>query len=470
MAHVGQATSPRRLCPETEMQVMMIHATTRTAKKSKLLNDSLFVPFFIVLLLYFFGPVSFSVFYVEAALWFIAILILLKVSINTGKARASYEQAPDLSHDRIIIKYYTYLSAPISAAAAYYVYWLYGQGTSVNVVLTNTAGVREITAGSDITKQIAAIFAYQAYGYIPILLTKWRHRFPMYVNALMAGAIVLMALAVVLQAGRTFFLVAGAIGYATFMVSSKVTKNDRSAKGKGRISNVLLYVGVGIAAILGAVAIYLIGIQRVSSAEIANTLHTADYRYFGATLKRIAPDASYFFTVIFHYIAGPWSNFNIAIVSDTDIYRWSAGPFEAIAARFSDRTDLILSGARADNYKRYIMLGGQPTGWRTGFGNVLDWYGFLGMILYIIFIGYASGRLLVKARSSQSLIALLKAVWTITFLLMCLFYFPSDSIFWVNLVQIFLIIPLLVLLFGSKRQPVRSRHGHRLAPRPVLPR
>lgn len=445
------------------MQIMMNHATPRTPKKSKLLNDSLFVPYIVVLLLYFLGPVTFSVFYVEAALWFITILILLKVSINTGKARALYEPAPDLAHDRIIIKYYTYLSVPISAAAAYYVYWLYGQGTSVDVVLTNTGEVREITAGADITKQIAAIFAYQAYGYIPILLTKWRHRFPMYVNAMMAGAIVLMALAVVLQAGRTFFLVAGAIGYATFMVSSKVTKDAKSAKGKGRVSNVLLYVGVGIAAIFGAVAIYLIGVQRVSSAEIANTLHTADYRYFGATLKRIAPDASYFITVIFHYLVGPWSNFNIAIVSDTDFYRWSAGPFEAIAARFSDGYDSAFFGARADNYKRYIMLGGQPTGWRTGFGNVLDWYGFLGMILYTIFIGYAAGRLLVKARSSQSLIALLKAVWTITFLLMCLFYFPSDTIFWVNLAQIFLITPLLVLIFGSRRQPAKLHHRHRLA-------
>ena len=331
------------------------------------------------------------------------------------------------------------------------------------MVLTNTGEVREITAGSDITKQIAAIFAYQAYGYIPILLTKWRHRFPIYVNAMMAGAIVLMALAVVLQAGRTFFLVAGAIGYATFMVSSKVTKDAKSAKGKGRASNVLLYVGVGIAAIFGAVAIYLIGVQRVSSAEIANTLHTADYRYFGATLKRIAPDASYFITVILHYLVGPWSNFNIAIVSDTDFYRWSAGPFEAIAARFSDGYDSAFFGARADNYKRYIMLGGQPTGWRTGFGNVLDWYGFLGMILYTVFIGYAAGRLLVKARSSQSLIALLKAVWTITFLLMCLFYFPSDTIFWVNLAQIFLITPLLVLIFGSRRQPAKLHHRHRLA-------
>ena len=59
------------------MQIMMNHATPRTPKKSKLLNDSLFVPYIVVLLLYFLGPVTFSVFYVEAALWFITILILL---------------------------------------------------------------------------------------------------------------------------------------------------------------------------------------------------------------------------------------------------------------------------------------------------------------------------------------------------------------------------------------------------------
>ncbi len=432
-------------------------------KRNRITRDYLFLPFITALILYFVGPVAFSSFYIESALWFFVILIILKVSINSGKAKAFYESPPNLADDRIIIGYYKYLSIPIASAAAYYVYWLYGQGTSVEVVLTNTGEVREITAGSDITKQIAAIFAYQAYGYIPILLTKWRHRFPLYVNAIMSAAILLMALAVVLQAGRTFFLVSGAIGFATFMVSSNTANGSETNRQGHKFSNVMLYLGVGIAVIVGAIAIYLIGVQRVSSTEIATTLHSAEYRYFGASLKKIAPDASYFITVIFHYLVGPWSNFNLAIVSDMDFYRWSAGPFEAIAARFSDGQDSSFTGVRADNYKRYIMLGGQPTGWRTGFGNILDWYGFLGMLIYTCFIGYAAGRLLIKARSSHSLVSLLKAVWTITFLLMCLFYFPSDTIFWVNLAQIFIITPLLIIVFGSRRRRVAPNIQHRMA-------
>ncbi len=420
--------------------------------KRHLLHDRLLAPYLIVLSIFFVGPLDFSALYAKAALWLLIILMLLKLFISFGKAAALRGPVPDLENDEVIIGYYKYFALPIFAGAAYYVSWLYGQGTNVELVLTKTGEVREITAGTDITKQVAAVVAYQAYGYIPILLTDWRNRFPLYVNAIMAAAIVLMALAVVLQAGRTFFLVAGAIGCATFMVSSKVSKKKEATKRRSWLSSILLYLGIGVATILAGLAIYLIAVQRVTSTEIAITLSNTDYRYLGESIKKLSPSAAYFFTVLFHYLVGPWSNFNIAITVDTDVFRWSMGPLEAIAARFSSDYDAFFSESRAVNYSRYLMLDGQETGWRTGFGNVLDWYGFFGLVVYTCFIGYVAGRLMVKARLSQSLIALLKAVWAITFLFMCLFYFPTDSIFWVNLALTFIIMPLLAKVLGSRRR------------------
>jgi hypothetical protein len=413
----------------------------------------------IAIALYLIGPVIFSRVYTEAIVWFVILVAILAISAFFGEKSVTYDVFPPAkSGDDIVIGYFKFMALPILAGAVYYVNWLYSQGTSIDMVVLNTGQVREITSGSDLSKQIAAIMAYQAYAYIPILLSNWRHRFPLRINTIMAVAVALMALAVVLQAGRTFFLVGAVLAAAVYVVSPKVPK-DAAAQQKKWHSSILLYCGAGIVAIVGGMTIFVIGVQRVSSEEIAIVLHTAEYRYFGDWFATNSPTVAYFSTVVFHYLVGPWSNLNIAIVAETDFARWSYGPFEAIFSRFSEGYDPGYSGSALDSYKRYLMLGGQPTGWRTGYGNVLQWYGFLGFVIYAIFIGFFTGRLMCRASNSKSLVAFLKAVWAVAFFLMCLFYFPSDTIFWVNLTLVFAVLPMLISVLTPRRRQSKAR-GH----------
>ncbi len=414
-------------------------------------RDILLLPYAIAIALYLIGPVTFSSIYAESILWFFALFAMLSISAFFGKKSVNHDPSSAASGDDVVIGYFKFMAAPILAGAAYYVNWLYDQGTSIDMVTMNTGQVREITSGSDLSKQIAAILAYQAYGYIPILLTHWRHRFPLYINAMMVVAVALMALAVVLQAGRTFFLVGVALAAAVYMVSPKDAKGAYVRRKKW-YSNILLYIGLCVVTIVGAITIFVIGVQRVSSDEIAIVLVNAEYRYFGDWFTTNSPTVAYFSTVVFHYLVGPWSNLNIAIAAETDFFRWSYGPFEAILARFSDGYDASYSGITLDSYRRYLMLGGQPTGWRTGFGNVLQWYGFAGLVIYPLFIGFFTGRLICCAKKSESLIAFLRAVWVVAFFLMCLFYFPSDAIFWVNLTLVFAIFPILVAVLPPRRR------------------
>lgn len=455
-------------CKESVAAYIEVRRTLETETES-LMNSRrniLILPYVFAIILYLIGPVTFSRIYLEAIIWFGLILTMLKISAMFGQRNAAHHLVAKPSSDDLVIVYFKLMSVPIFAGAAYYVIWLYSQGTSLDMVMLNTGEVREMTAGSDLSKKIAAILAYQAYAYIPVLLTNWRHRFPFYINAIMAGAIALMALAVVLQAGRTFFLVAAALAGATYMVTLGAARRA-DFRRKAWYSNILLYVGVGFVAIAGGVAIYIIGVQRVSSMEIATVLHSAEYRYLGDWIKSESPSTAYFSTVIFHYLVGPWSNLNIAILAETDFARWSAGPFEVISARFTDRYDVGYAGTSLESYKRYLMLGGQPSGWRTGFGNILQWYGFLGMVIYAVFIGYVTGNLMYRAKNSQSLLAFLKAVWAVAFFLMCLFYFPSDTLFWVNLTLVFVVLPTLVAVLTPRRLPARTHRQYgagRVAP------
>lgn len=408
-------------------------------------------PYLFFIILYAFGPIAFPNPFLKSVIFVLVIFTFIMLFMSLGVSSALNTTKAPKNYDHQIIKYFKYASLPILLSSSYYVYWLYSKGTSIDVVLTSTGEVREMTAGSDFGKQVAGLLAYQSYGYIPILVTKWRRYFPFYVNVIMTAAIGLMALAVVLQAGRSFFLVAGSIAYATYLITSNVSGTSTNSENASVVRRLLIYLFACFAAISTISIIYLIGVQRVSSVEISNTVLYAEYRYFNEFFKSLPSNIAYFMTAVFHYAAGPWSNFNIAIAVENGIFRWSAGPLEAIIVRFSEGGGADVSVARLDNFRRYLSLGGEPTGWRTGFGNVLDWYGPIGVIVFACFISFIASRSLVAARLFETLTSLLRATWVVAFFIMCLFYFPSDTVFWVNLTHLFVVIPILAMIFRSKR-------------------
>ncbi len=395
----------------------------------------LVLPYALLLLLYAFGPVSFS--QLSAVTFSIVVLgaslFLLFLNIGAKTVRLSGGAIP--RRDQFVISWYTFASPIILLSSAFLVFWIHSKGGSLDMVLTETGEVREITRGTDPAKQIAALFAYQAYGYIPIMATKWRERFPKYVNLIMLIAIFLMAWAVVLQAGRTFFLVVPALIYAAYVASPRILRKQFKS------DIFLLFLGGGLF-LAGSFVVYIIGVQRVSVLEITNTLQSSEYRYLKSFFESLDDRNAYFFTVVFHYLVGPWSNFNIAILSEAGFARWSFGPLEAVFSRFIDMSAWPVSASRAESLNNYAQLGGQLTGWRTGFGNVLIWYSFSGLAIFVPALGFIVGRTYRLSQTTSSIFFFLRATWILAFFFMCLYYFPSNSIFWVNIVFLFFVVPL----------------------------
>ncbi|MEM9474848.1 MAG: hypothetical protein AAGA71_06120 [Pseudomonadota bacterium] len=281
-----------------------------------------------------------------------------------------------------------------------------------------------------------ALFAYQAYGFIPILITKHRQKFSKVTNLLMLASIGLMAYAVLLQAGRTFFIVSGILAFACFVCLSRSDRRDMFRDAYVRLGCLMVIL-------LGGAAIFIIGTQRVNIIEIQNTLNGTEYRYFESFFLHAQESSAYFVTVTLHYLAGPWNNLNILFQSDVGVLRLSYGPLENVIGRFLPGQAFTLHPDRAETLRNYINNGGQLSGWRTGFGNVLIWYGWLGLFPFTYILAFVMGRTFRLARASGSLFHFCQAAWVFSVFYMCAFYFPSDSIFWINLTLFFLMIPFL---------------------------
>lgn len=396
---------------------------------------ALTVPYIIVLLIYLVGPVSFSPLYIGT----LAILTLSFFSFYfffvAARARVSVLPENVGLKDDVIRQWYSNLAPVILISSVLLLYWITSRGSSLELLLTETANLREATHGTDPIKQILVIFAYQAYGYIPILFSHWRRDFRRATNVYMAIAIVVMAFCVILQAGRTFFLILPVLIYAAYATGSDTSRRSQR--------NDRLMIAAGILSLLvGAFFVFIIGVQRVSPAEISYVLSISEYRY-GQSWISASEEGSYFATVFFHYLVGPLSNFNIAVFSEDSYFRLSLGPLEAFLSRFAE-SEWELSGSRWASQYNYLVNGGQPTGWRTGLGNVLDWYGYLGVLTFTAVMGWILGGICTRSRGQVSLWLHMRATWLTSIMLMTLFYFPVDSIFGVNLVLLFLIFPILV--------------------------
>jgi hypothetical protein len=406
--------------------------------KSKLkiyIPSLLILPYAVILSIYALGPISFSQI---AFLTVLAIALgatLFTLFFNIGLRVRVPSQKHLSTYDNAVIAWFRYCSPIILVSSIVFVIWIIRRGTSIEMVLTDTGDVRELTKGSDIVKQISAIFAYQAYGYLPIIFTPWRLRFSTVVNAMMLTSIAIMALAVLLQAGRTFFLVAPALCYAAYVSSPNYMRYAIRR-------DILLRIIALLMALVGSFFIYIIGVQRVSTAEIENTLISAQFRYFGSFFGTIDDQAAYFFTVIFHYFVGPWSNFNITVLAEGELIRWSLGPLEGILDVFADGEDLSLPKGRDQALARYEQLGGQITGWRTGYGNFIVWYGFFGLPLLASILGFLVGKHYRLARATGSLYFFLTSTWVTSIFLMCLYYFPANNIYVINLVLLVVIVPV----------------------------
>jgi hypothetical protein len=342
--------------------------------------------------------------------------------------------------DEIVLQYFTIFAPVIFFSALYYVNWLYQQGTSIYLLINSTETIRAIVDKSSWDKKLSAIFAYQAYGAIPLVLSRFNVRLHGVARLFLLSSIFLMALAVILQGGRTFFLSLFALSYAWFVLSDKCERRER-------FRSLQFKVLLTLTVIVSFAAIAFIALFRPGEAEILDNNSRSEMRYEVPLLSD--PNQRYLLLSLLDYSVAPTFDFFRTIESENYLARLTPGPARAVLSRFTDGVEL--TNYEKENIANFSKLGGFSSAWRSAYGNFIVWYGYVGQFILAMAVGILVGVSIKKSKVKNTLYTRLSASWAIYLYLFCFLYFPSDSIFLINATIVWMVFPLLSLFRKSRK-------------------
>jgi len=239
--------------------------------------------------------------------------------------------------------------------------------------------------------------------------------------------IVLFSL-VLLQAGRTIFLV-----LAISLFISHIVLGAKLNFKKITISIVLL--------IVAAVLLQILLELRVSENYLQSLINETQFRY--NLIDSSTPSILQFLTFT-NYFAGPLVGFSYLIEASNNVdllFNDSLGVIAPFIYAAPTNDQVLL-----DNLEG---LGHSSSAWLTGYGAIIAWHGFIPFVFFIIILYFNIAKMLKRWKSKPSLYNYLSLFWVLYLVLFINFYYPKDYIFTINIFVVYVLVNMLYLVIGN---------------------
>jgi len=377
-----------------------------------------------------FGPIKFD-YYSDVNIVLAVMMFVIISSFYIGSKVKNKFLINDYSNARskILIFWFSKVSILVFISSIALLYLAIKNGYSVENLINEGSEVRDLKKDTSLFKKILSFIAYQGYGFIPILIVKkYRLMFSRNIQLIYVLSLIVLFSLVLLQAGRTIFLV-----LAISLFISHIVLGAKLNFKKITISIVLL--------IVAAVLLQILLELRVSENYLQSLINETQFRY--NLIDSSTPSILQFLTFT-NYFAGPLVGFSYLIEASNNVdllFNDSLGVIAPFIYAAPTNDQVLL-----DNLEG---LGHSSSAWLTGYGAIIAWHGFIPFVFFIIILYFNIAKMLKRWKSKPSLYNYLSLFWVLYLVLFINFYYPKDYIFTINIFVVYVLVNMLYLVIGN---------------------
>jgi len=389
-----------------------------------------FAPWLAAIFLYLFGVVNYWPITYKVSIVFSLLILSFVLGVIIGfQGKLNTAAGVNVRNNRLIYLNLVSFSPLIFICALYVFYDNLSQVGNINLILERPDVVRELDIKSNGIKKIASFFAYASFVFIPIFLSPVRRLFNLRVQVLYFGSLFIMALNSLAHGGRTFFLVFFILAYVSYLCRKLWRLNTDRKAFPTFLATALLFVCVLI--------VISVQLNRPPE-EFINHVIDVELKY-DILKEPYYSQIKYILISFFGYFVNPINNFAIKIDLSESLIHYPYSFIRIVLSKFGFLFDPnSTQSSLGVSHDLYLLRGGDPTGWTTGFGQMNSYFGLISIFVFAGVLGYLIVKYWRIFRSEPSLISYLKFSWVVYLFLHSIFSLPLDSIFIVGYIFIFI--------------------------------